>query len=151
MRICPAATMWPMGTWGKGPFDDDTAMDFFDDLEPCDAKVRAEHLKRVILRVSRAQGHVGYVEGTQAVVAASLLAGMMPDAEGEPWVISLPTGLLDELAADAVVAMERAHSPGSDLYELWCEAGGYDQVWKVLTPVLGTLRNLGEPKQDGLF
>jgi hypothetical protein len=85
------------------------------------------------------------------VVAASLLAGVMPDAEDEPWTASLPTGLLDELAAEAVVAVERAHSPGSDLWEQWSEAGGYDQVWKVLAPVLGTLRKVGELEQDRLL
>ncbi len=143
--------MWRMGTWGKGPFDEDSAMDFFDDLELCDAVVRAERLKTAILRVSRTQEHIGFAEGTEAVVAASLLAGMMPGTEDEPWVTSLPTGLLAELAADAVVAVERAHSPGSDLYEQWYEAGGYDQVWRQLAPVLRTLRNVGEPKQDGLF
>ncbi|MBO2460653.1 DUF4259 domain-containing protein [Actinomadura violacea] len=45
-----------MGTWGKGPFDEDTAMDFFDDLEPCDAQLRGERLKAAILRVSGGPG-----------------------------------------------------------------------------------------------
>jgi hypothetical protein len=126
-------------------------MDFFDDLEPCDAEVRGARLKAAILRVSRSQGHIGFVEGTQAVVAASLLAGMIPGPEDEPWAASLPAGLLEELAGDAVLAVERAHSPGSDLHEQWSEAGGYDHVWKELAPVLRTLRAVGEPGQDRLF
>lgn len=140
-----------MGTWGKGPFDDDTAMDFFDALSHSDENVRTERLKAAILRVSRAPGSVGYTEGVEAVVAASLLAGMTPPFTNVEWVASLPTALTAELADDATVAVERAHSPASDLHESWSEAGGYDQVWKALSPVLRALRAAGEPKQDGLF
>jgi hypothetical protein len=140
-----------MGTWGNGPFDEDTAMDFFDELDLCEAKVREERLRTAILRVARSQEHIEFVEGTQAVVAAALLAGMVPSPEDKPWAASLLAGLLAELAADAVVAVERAHSSGSDLFEQWSEAGGYDQVGKELAPVLRALRAAGEPEQDGLF
>ena len=140
-----------MGTWGKGPFDDDTAMDFFDALSDCDGDVRAERLREAILRVSGAPGYVGYTAGVEAVVAASLLAGMTPPSTNVEWAASLPTGLTAELADDAVVAVERAHSPASDLHELWSEAGGYDHVWEALAPVLRTLRAAGEPKHDRLF
>ncbi|MEV5824801.1 DUF4259 domain-containing protein [Spirillospora sp. NPDC052242] len=140
-----------MSTWGKGPFDEDTAMDFFDQLDTCSSKVRGERMKAAILRVSRESGHIGYVEATKAVVAASLLAGMMPHPEDEPWSATLPTTLLEDLAADAAVAIERAHSPGSDLYENWTEMGGYDQVWQKLAPVLRVLRAVGEPMQNRLF
>jgi hypothetical protein len=67
------------------------------------------------------------------------------------WVASLPTDLMAELADDAVAAIERAHSPASDLHDLCREAGGYDKVWEALAPVLRTLRAAGDPKQAGLF
>lgn len=140
-----------MGTWGKGPFDDDTAMDFVDALSDCDGDVRAERLRVAVLRVSRAPGSVNYAEGVEAVAAASLLAGMTPPSTNVEWVASLPTDVIAELADDAVVAVERAHSHASHLHELWSEAGGYDQVWEALAPVLRALRAAGEPKQDGLF
>jgi hypothetical protein len=140
-----------VGTWGRGPFDDDTAMDFVDALSKDDTDMRVERLRAAVLRVSRAQGYIGYNDGVQAVVAASLLAGMTPPMADVPWVASLPTGLLAELADDAVIAVERAHAPESHLCELWSESGGYDQVWKALTPALRTLRAIGEPEQDGLF
>jgi hypothetical protein len=140
-----------MGTWGKGPFDEDTAMDFFDELDPLDVEMREERLKAAILRVARAQGQIEFVEGTQAVVAAALLAGMMPSPEKEPWTVSLSASLQAELASDAVIAVERAHSPGSDLWDQWSEVGGYDQVWKKLAPVLSALRAVGEAEQEGLF
>lgn len=140
-----------MGTWGKGPFDEDTAMDFFDGLDLCDLEEREERLKAAILRVARAEGHIGFVEGTQAVVAAALLAGIMPSSTEEPWAGSLSAGLQAEIAAEAVVAVERAHSPGSDLWDQWTEAGEYDQVWKELAPVLRAHRAVAEPDQEGLF
>jgi hypothetical protein len=49
------------------------------------------------------------------------------------------------------VALERAHALESDLFELWSATGDYDEVWKVLSPALRTLRAVGEPEQDGLF
>ncbi|MFG2019529.1 DUF4259 domain-containing protein [Actinomadura geliboluensis] len=140
-----------MSTWGTGPFDEDTAMDFFDELELCVPELRAERMKAAILCVSRAPGRIGFVEGTHAVVAAALLAGMVPWPESEPWTETLPGTLLEELAADAVVAIERAHSPGSDLHANRSELGSYNQVWKVLAPALRTLRAVNEPSQRRLF
>jgi Domain of unknown function (DUF4259) len=151
-RVAPASVRSSGGgDLGKGPFDDDTAMDFVDALSDCDAEVRVERLRAAVLRVSRAQGYIDYTEGVQAVVAASLLVGVMPPLTNVSWVASLPAGLLAQLADDAVVAVERAHAPGSDLFELCSAADAYDEVWKALTPVLRTLRAIGEPEQDGLF
>ncbi|GAA3446901.1 DUF4259 domain-containing protein [Planomonospora venezuelensis] len=93
-----------------------------------------------------------FTAATRAVVAAALLAGLRPAPEDPRCAVApLPSGMLTELAADAVTALERAHSPGSDLWEQWCEAGGYDRVWSELTPALRTLRAVGEPDQDRLF
>lgn len=140
-----------MGTWGKGPFDDDTAMDFFDALSDRDGDARIERLRAAVLRVSRAPGSVNYTEGVEALAAASLLAGMTPPSTNVEWVASLPTGLMAEPADDAVAAVGRVHAHASDLHESWSEAGGYDQVWEASAPVLRALRAPGEPQQDGLF
>ncbi|MGK5550323.1 DUF4259 domain-containing protein [Actinomadura kijaniata] len=139
-----------MGTWGNGPFDDDTAMDFFDELADCDAEVCAERVRAAILRLSRAQGHVEFTAAIQAVAAAALLAGVRPTpTDPQHGVAPLPPGMLAELAADAAAAVERAHSPQSELWELWSESGGYDRAWRELAPVLRTLRAATE--QDALF
>ncbi|MFG2755327.1 DUF4259 domain-containing protein [Streptomyces wuyuanensis] len=68
-----------MGTWGTGPFDNDTAADFanaLDDAEPeaCEALIRG-----VLIRTIDATGYL--TEAEEAVAAAALIAAQCPGGE----------------------------------------------------------------------
>ncbi|WP_407918239.1 DUF4259 domain-containing protein [Kitasatospora sp. NE20-6] len=69
----------------------------------------------------------------------------------QEWPTGVPV-LTPELAELALQAIERAHSDGSHLWELWTESGTYGEVWKSLAPVRAGLLGAATPVQpDSLF
>ena len=62
-----------MGTWQVGPFDNDDAMDFFDEVEETpDADVPPK-LRKALVAIVERPGQVELAEGHVAVAAASLV------------------------------------------------------------------------------
>ncbi|MFI5530217.1 DUF4259 domain-containing protein [Kitasatospora sp. NPDC051853] len=139
-----------MGTWGFGPFEDDSALDFVDHLRESSAGEVAVEIERAVRSVAEGQDHIEYSEGASAVAAAALLSGRYRDDLREyPVGVPAPTPELAELALRAV---ERAHSEGSHLWELWTESGKYGEVWTSLAPVRAGLLEAVDPVQsDSLF
>ena len=91
-----------MGTWGVGPFDDDTAMDFIDEpMARSPVHVRSE-LDRVVRRIPKS-GEVNYPSALQAIAAAVLLGGCSLPPEIATWRRSLAIHVTAELAAAALL------------------------------------------------
>ena len=65
-----------MGTWGIGPFDNDTAADFAGDLDDAPPGEREALVREVLTRTVRATGYLD--EAQQAVAAAALIAAQCP-------------------------------------------------------------------------
>ncbi|MFI6449831.1 DUF4259 domain-containing protein, partial [Kitasatospora sp. NPDC050543] len=63
-----------MGTWGTGPFDDDSALDFVDRLRGLPLDEVAEELERAVRSVAEERDYVGFSAGVSAVAAAALLS-----------------------------------------------------------------------------
>ncbi|GAA3024717.1 hypothetical protein GCM10020229_39990 [Kitasatospora albolonga] len=139
-----------MGSWGPGPFEDDSALDFVDDLRELPAEEVAAEIERAVRSVAEETEYVEYAEGVSAVAAAALLSGRYREELGEyPAGVPVPTPELAELALRAV---ERAHSGGSHLWELRVESGTYREDWKALAPVRAALLQVATPTQsDSLF
>lgn len=96
-----------MGTWGTGPFDNDTAADFSDVLDDAaSAGEREELVRGVLTRTVTATGYLA--EAEEAVAAAALIAAQCPGGEPVETVYgpkqSLPCFPQDlrELAAEAL-------------------------------------------------
>ncbi|MFE5721293.1 DUF4259 domain-containing protein [Streptomyces erythrochromogenes] len=139
-----------MGTWGTGPFEDDSALDFVDHLRMLPADEVAVELERAVRSVAEEEDYIEYSAGVSAVAAAALLSGQCRDDLRE-WPAGIPA-LTPELAELALRAVERAHSEGSHLWELWTESGKYGEVWKSLAPVRTGLLGAANPVQpDSLF
>ncbi|SEG79027.1 protein of unknown function [Thermomonospora echinospora] len=141
-----------MGTWGPGPFDDDTAMDFVDYLLDLPPDQVQQELRTAVRLACDVGGYLGYVDAVRAVAAASLLAGVVPPGYESSWTV--PLRLTPDLAAEAMEAIGRAHSAGSDLHELRAESGTYARVDEALRPVLAALQRGAHPVdlgQESLF
>ncbi|HYV79600.1 MAG TPA: DUF4259 domain-containing protein, partial [Streptosporangiaceae bacterium] len=65
-----------MGTWGIGPFDNDTAADFAGDLDDALPGEREALVRGVLTRTVRATGYLD--EAQEAVAAAALIAAQCP-------------------------------------------------------------------------
>ncbi|MEU6300954.1 DUF4259 domain-containing protein [Streptomyces erythrochromogenes] len=68
-----------MGTWGTGPFDNDTAADFADALDEAEPGAREAMVRVVLVRTVDATGHPW--EAEEAVAAAALVAAQYPGGE----------------------------------------------------------------------
>ncbi|MFE7095415.1 DUF4259 domain-containing protein [Streptomyces erythrochromogenes] len=68
-----------MGTWGTGPFDNDTAADFADALDDAEPGTREALVRGVLVRTVDATGHLR--EADEAVAAAALVAAQHPGGE----------------------------------------------------------------------
>ncbi|MDT7843393.1 DUF4259 domain-containing protein [Streptomyces justiciae] len=66
-----------MGTWDTGPFDNDSAADFADDLDDAKLEDREALIRGILTRTVDATGWL--TEGEQAVAAAALIAAQCPD------------------------------------------------------------------------
>ena len=91
-----------------GPFENDDALDFLDDLEEAEPEERPKKVVRALHRVVRAEDYIEAPLMAQAVAAAAVVAGSVdPDCLGEErfrprWIEEDPLEVdddLDELAA----------------------------------------------------
>ncbi|MFG2744470.1 DUF4259 domain-containing protein [Streptomyces chartreusis] len=114
-----------MGTWDIGPFENDTAADFANDLDDAAEGERETLIRRVLMRTVGNRDYLEAPGAEEAIAAAALIAAQCPGGEpvsphygpDEP-VPSLPT----DLSRLAVEALDRVLADESELSELWEEA-----------------------------
>ncbi|MER8062690.1 MULTISPECIES: DUF4259 domain-containing protein [unclassified Streptomyces] len=115
-----------MGTWDVGPFDNDTAADFCDDLDEAAAGEREGIVRGILTRVIDTAGDLEAPESEQAVAVAALVAAQCSGGEPADPVYGpeepLPdlTGLRDL----ALQALDRVMTDPSELMDLWAESDG---------------------------
>jgi hypothetical protein len=145
-----------VGDWGFGPFEDDTAMDFADDLREANRAVAAHRLIRAVEDCADGKGMDDYRRAVEGCVAAALLAGYTDGAldsgELSLWLADVKPDLTPDLADLALRAIEKAHDPEGDLAKLWAESGHLGQRLTALKPVERLLREaIGPPQEETLF
>ncbi|MDG2529642.1 DUF4259 domain-containing protein [Caulobacter endophyticus] len=124
-----------MGAWDHGPFDNDEAADFIEDLaEAPDWRT----IVRILEHVTKAAGYLEAPEGEMAVAAAAVVAACLGDGAVLP---EDQRGLKDALgpppegaARLARAALTRVVAPASEIDELWQEGDDHD-AW--LTHIAG--------------
>lgn len=114
-----------MGAWGAGPFENDDALDAVDAL--VDGSFELDEL-RGALAGDYLEAPDGSVALALAEVALATLGRIDPPAELDEVDIRLLSTQLDDATYELILrAAERAVQPdGSELYELWQEAGDDD-------------------------
>jgi len=114
-----------MGTWYVGPFDNDVAMDFFDEIEVTPDDLVLSRLSSVLTAVAERPGRVELDEEHLAVAAAGLVAaGRSHNAAiGNPSVdewLSVHRPTADQACARiALAALDRVSAPDSEWMSLW--------------------------------
>lgn len=136
-----------MGTWGVGPFANDEALDFLDEIEAAAEADRLGALARPIDHVAFSGDYLEAPTMTEAVAAAAVVGAVLNPgaARGEPylpeWVGRVSSTHLDnELVERARKALRRAMQPeDNELHELWAEAGAAHEWRADLSRVLAWL------------
>ncbi len=120
-----------MGAIGSGPFENDDALDFLDELAGLSPAERGHRVLEALDDVLLAPGYVEATQMSEAVAgAAAVGASVNPEAAvGEPnlpgWLTGspLPTGD-EELVEKARQVLRRAvRSRDNEWWQLWDEAG----------------------------
>ena len=124
-----------MGTWGPHPFDNDQALDLFDELAEMDEQEKAEHFRQLFGDVL--DPPTGKQLWPKEVVAgAALIALALPggaavvDEEGDydkdaeenaddDWATALLSAPSLDLTSLALKALRAVTMPGSQLYASW--------------------------------
>ncbi len=131
------------GTWGSGPFDNDTAADWLYELGNSEPGYVVETLRRV----STSHGYIQVDDCVAAIAASEVVAGSL----GKPHV-SLPESARewlkerrpDTLLAAAPIAgkaIARCLSmEDSELRQLWAESESFEKKW--LAETKGLLERL---------
>jgi Domain of unknown function (DUF4259) len=114
-----------MGTWQVGPFDNDVAMDFFDEVEETpDAQV-PPRLREVLVAAVERPGTLELSEGHIAFAAACLVAAGRSRAAktGNPSVDAWLAGHRPSVTAEdqrvALAALDRVTGAESEWMSLW--------------------------------
>lgn len=117
-----------MGTWGTGPFDNDTAADFGGDLDEAAAGEREGMVRGALTRVIDTEDYLETPESEVAVAAAALVAAQCAQDAATDSVYG-PDEPLPDLAGLrdlALRALERVMTEPCELLELWDGAEGRD-------------------------
>ncbi|WP_404950859.1 DUF4259 domain-containing protein [Streptomyces sp. ARC12] len=143
-----------MGTWDLGPFDNDTAADFADELDEAAPEEREAMIRGVLKRAAGPADFLGIYDGERAVGAAALVAAQHPDCD--PACSNYgPSEPLPELPADlrmlAVDALDQVVSNRSELAELWAEAANWPKWRQDITRLRDVLDPPIPPQEDALF
>jgi hypothetical protein len=124
-----------MGTWGKGPFDNDTACDWGGALSvTTDLSFIEQTLDQVLDIGSK------YLDGYVAreAIAACEVVVRLRDGEGakdaytatvDEWIEKGELVPSSELVTKALAAIDRIMHPPSELLELWSDGPGF-LSWK---------------------
>lgn len=135
-----------MGASGAGPFENDDALDFLDELEESEPDVRRKRVESALDSVVRASGYIEAPAMSQAVAAAVLVAACddLESVVGERnvpwWVDDEPIEVDEELEELATQALHRAlQSEDNELWELWADGDGGERFATKITHYLDAL------------
>lgn len=138
-----------MGTFGFGPFDNDDALDFLDEIEDAAPGDRPILLRAALDQVLGDAGYVAAPQMSEAIAAAAVVGvALHPDEAVDElalpdWVRTVPPTVDDEMVGAARRALTRAMTPeNNELWELWDDIAGVTSVRAELEPTLHRLRGI---------
>lgn len=122
-----------MGTWDAGPFGNDSAADFADELEDTPEHERVALIRAVLTAAVENDTYLDFDEGASAVAAAVLVAHRLPRGEqfapdGYGPAVTIPV-LPADLLQLAIRAVERVLATNSELASLWSEDMRAERPW----------------------
>ena len=121
-----------MGAWGAGSFQNDSALDWYEDFRAAGAVAISSAFD-----ATRTDDYLEVDEGSAAIAAAEVVAAAFGKPTSEPPVdfdslISLYSASirkLPDVKANALVAINRVLSEPSELLGLWHEGNDNPQEW----------------------
>ncbi|HEY7717986.1 MAG TPA: DUF4259 domain-containing protein [Pedococcus sp.] len=129
-----------------GPFENDDALEFLDDLEEAEPEERPVKVVRALRRVVGTDGYIEAPLMAEAVAAAVVVAGSVdPECLGREryrpvWIEEDPLEVDDDLDELAATVLRRAlRHDDNEWWELWDEADATDEVTETVSRYLDVL------------
>ncbi|MGW7367043.1 DUF4259 domain-containing protein [Streptomyces sp. NPDC054841] len=146
-----------MGTWGVGPFDNDTAADFAGDLDEAAAEERAPLIRTALERAANSADQADQLDtpdAERAVAAVALVVAQHPD--GEPTCSNYgPSEPMpefpEELRALAIDALDQVVAETSEVAELWDETPDGPKWRQDIARLRNVLDPPIPPQEEALF
>ncbi|WP_298457904.1 DUF4259 domain-containing protein [uncultured Cellulomonas sp.] len=136
-----------MGTWGTGPFDNDTAADWAGDFEEADVAARPAMIRDALAAAADAEDYLDADDAMAALAAAALVSAaqangpQLDDNYGPDAAALEGLDLGEGLRVLAVRAVTRVFGADSEWRELWEDAGELGEARTALEPILSALRD----------
>ena len=145
-----------MGTWDAGPFDNDSAADFANNLDDTPEHGRVALIRAILTATAENDTHLDLDEGAPAVAAAALVAYRLPGGEQFAPNGYGPEAAVPVLPADvvplAIRAIERVLAANSELASLWSEDMRAQRPWHTsMQQLKSVLLNATTDGMDPLF
>ena len=143
-----------MGAWGEKAFENDSALDWLNDLET-EGVDALRHLLESVADTDEAD-YLDVDDGAPALAAAEIVAAARGRGRDRltkrviAWLDANADDLVEEDLILAAHAVERVVARNSELRELW-EEGGADSPWhadvRTLLTRLGSTARIGAPQR----
>ncbi len=137
-----------MGAWGTGILQDDTALDFLEELRADEDPMA---MIREALEAAEGASYLEYDAGQSALVAAAVVDAVLNrsnlaggDEEVRAWLAALDLAEALPLRAAAAKACVRVIGAASELQELWAENEEEFPRWR--QGIEGLAARLTEPR-----
>lgn len=134
-----------MGTWGAGPYDNDTAADFCGLLHDAEPARRPELIRAALHTAATTDGFLDSCYADRAIAAAAVVAaqrtGVPPRSAYAPDFL-VAGGSLDlpsDVGPLAVAALDRVAGTDSEWRELWSEASDPDEALRTVAELRAAL------------
>lgn len=138
-----------MSTFGFGPFENDDALDYLDEIQDAPVDDRPILLRAALEQVLGDGKYVTAPQMSEAIAAAVVIgAALHPDDVDEKFslldrVLSVPPTIDDAMVEAARRAVTRALSPENNgLWQLWDDIGEVSSGRDGLEPILNRLRTI---------
>jgi hypothetical protein len=131
-----------MGIWGYGPFDNDAASVWCEDLEDAARKQRPTMFRELFKVVLAEEEYLDITLASEAIAAAAVVASLLPGGEeiesgfdldlfGDDESANVP----DDLPKLARKALDRVFGDNSEWMEQWKDDGDLDEAMAELEPL----------------
>lgn len=137
-----------VGTWGSGPFQGDSALDFIDLMGPLSRDERQGEVEQLFTAAIE-DGRTGRtsVLPEEVLAAAAVVAASWPSGTELPWNADvpsiaewLPQPVPARLRSLALQALETSLPPGGWWWESWRDPGDREDMERVVKQIERVLR-----------
>jgi len=124
-----------VGTWDKGPFDNDTAADWSGEFGEASDQARVEMLEEALRAAADEADYLDADTAYEAIAAAAVVAAKLPGGPAVDAELVLDVELPPDLPDLALRALERIVDADSGWRDRWDEVDQLDDAVAMLDPI----------------